>query len=242
VRDDRFRFWMMNSASAAFQGGALRQDLPRRGVDGLSMMFDSRLPLRQVSGTLERVGKETIFRFKAYNLYRRHEPFYLTYPECMRPLLLPLDYARFAQRWREVDVRMQDVFPVTPQLLQPIGSAVLVFNVLMVEILHLDRLFFMACYEPAEDGIRNRERSEAFFREFSPTSPSCARVWEYWDNARPQLASRTSDKPAGGSASIASTVGVFALRMPSVGAPPGTLCGSGLRHHSASRARVGRRC
>src|SRR5262249_8054751 len=146
VMDYQFRFWMMNSATGAFQAGSLEHtnELMKLGIDGVSMSFDSRLPLHQGFTNPELVERETLFRFKGYNLYRRHEPFSLAYPDCMKSRLIPADYERFAQRWHEVDVRMQDVFPITPQLVEQTGSNRLIFNIHMIEILHLDRLLFLA--------------------------------------------------------------------------------------------------
>lgn len=190
VMDYQFRFWMMNSATAAFQGGSLDlvTIMMKQGIDGLSMGFDSRLPIHEGFTNAEHVEViecETIFRFKAHNLYRRHEPFYLAYPECMKGRLIPEDYARFVQRWNEVDVRMQDVYPITPRLVERIGSIGLTFDIHMVEILHLDRLLFVAYYEPKDDESGNRERCESYFTKHGPREKTCVRVWDFWENGSP---------------------------------------------------------
>ncbi|HEX2621677.1 MAG TPA: hypothetical protein VHL11_16080, partial [Phototrophicaceae bacterium] len=125
--------------------------------------------------------REAIFRFKSYNLYRRHEPFYQAYPEAMERRLLPDDYARFVQCWNEVDVRMQDVYPITPHLTEQIESTTLKFDAHMVEIPHLDRLLFVAYYEPKEDGAGNRQRCEAFFSERNSGNQICVRAWDFWE-------------------------------------------------------------
>ena len=181
VMDYQFRFWMMNSATAAYQHGSLDQVsvMMKLGIDGLTMSFDSRIPLHAGFTNADTIERETLFRFKAYNLYRRHEPFYLAYPECMRTKLLPGDYARFEHCWNEVDVRMQDVYPIIPQLVERVDATVLVFNVHMVEILHLDRLLFVAYYEPHDDGAGNRERCEAYFTRYSPSNKSCVHAWDF---------------------------------------------------------------
>ena len=183
VMDYRFRFWMINSATAAFQSGmiGLTTEMMKHEIDGLSMGFDSRLPFHHGSANSYEVEREAIFRFKAYNLYRRHEPFYLVYPECMERHLLPDDFQRFVQRWHEVDVRMQDLYPIAPQLNEHIGSVVLMFNIHIVEIPHLDRLLFAAYYEPKDDGSGNRERCEQFFTQYSPPVKSCVCAWDFWE-------------------------------------------------------------
>jgi hypothetical protein len=104
ILDYQFRHWMVNSATAALVGGSLDAltDLVRRGVHGFSVVFDTRLPVRRQFSDPEAVERERLFRFKAHNLYRRHEPFYQAYPERMKPHLLPADYARFVQAWKAV--------------------------------------------------------------------------------------------------------------------------------------------
>jgi hypothetical protein len=181
VMDYQFRFWMMNSATAAYQGGVLDHliEMMRSGIDGLTMSFDSRIGFGAGSDHISMIERETIFRFKAFNLYRRHEPFYLAYPECMQSKLLPQDYQRFARCWNEVDVRMQDVYPITPQLTEQSKAGIFQFDIHMVEIPHLDRLLFIAYYEPKDDNAGNRERCEAFFRQNSPKDRTCICAWDF---------------------------------------------------------------
>jgi len=50
------------------------------------------------------------------SLFRLYELFYLAYPERMKCQLLPEDYARFVKCWNEVEVGMDDVFPVHPHI------------------------------------------------------------------------------------------------------------------------------
>jgi hypothetical protein len=184
VLDYQFRFWMINSAIASFQGGAtdLVTEMMRQQIDGLSMSFDTRLSFHEGFGSSYNAEREAVFRFKAYNLYRRHEPFYLAYPECMQSRLLPEDYQRFVQRWNEVDVRMQDVYPITPQLTEYADSIALKFDIHMVEIPHLDRLLFIAYYEPKDDGEGNRARCEAYFSQYAPKDKKCVCAWDFWGN------------------------------------------------------------
>jgi hypothetical protein len=51
----------------------------------------------------------------------------------------------------------------------------------MVEIPHLDRLLFVAYYEPKEDGAGNRQRCEAFFSERNSGNQICVRAWDFWE-------------------------------------------------------------
>lgn len=181
IMDYQFRFWMMNPAAVSFEGGSFDQSpsMMAHGVDAFAMVFDSRWPIRSGNPMIEVIERESLFRFKAYNLYRRHEPFYLAYPTCMQARLLPQDYANFVQRWQAVDVRVTDIFPATPQLSLEVGSVVLKFEVHMVELLQLERLFFAAYYVPKNDGAGNRERCDAYFSQLIPHNQSCIRAWDF---------------------------------------------------------------
>jgi hypothetical protein len=180
IMDYQFRFWMVNHAAVAFDGGSSDHtvSMMARGADAFAMVFDSRLPIRGGNGISEDVERESLFRFKSYNLYRRHEPFYLAYPACMEARLLPDDYAHFVQCWNAVDARTAAIFPATPQLTMDVGEGALHFEVHMVELLQLDRLFFAAYYVPKNDGAGNRERCDAFFSHHAAPGRACIRAWE----------------------------------------------------------------
>jgi hypothetical protein len=145
VLDFQFRHWMVNAATAALVGGSLDTltELMRTSVHGFTVVFDSRLPVRQYFSDPEAVERERVFRFKLHNLYRRHEPFYLAYPECLQDQLLPEDYARFVTCWKEVEVGMQQVFPVHPHVTVRLGADEVTFVIHMVEVLHVDRLLYV---------------------------------------------------------------------------------------------------
>ncbi len=189
VLDYQFRHWLVNPATAALVGGSLDllTELMRRGVDALTVVFDSRLPVRQQFSDPEAVERERLFRFKAHNLYRRHEPFYLAYPERMQRHLLPADYARFEKGWKAVEVDMHQVFPVHPHFKIHLAAEEFTFVIHMVELLHLDRLLYVGYYEPKEDESGNRERCEAFFTQATPTHKMCIRAWDFSDVGPPAL-------------------------------------------------------
>jgi hypothetical protein len=191
VLDYQFRHWMVNTATAAFIGGSLDllTELMRRGVHGFNVVFDSRLPARQYFSNPEAVEKERMFRFKSHNLYRRHEPFYLAYPQRMECQLLPEDYARFVACWNEVQVGMHHVFPVHPHVKVRLGADELTFVIHMVELLQLDRLLYVGYYEPKEDGSGNLERCEAYFTRYGPGNKACIRAWDFREGGPPALES-----------------------------------------------------
>lgn len=180
VLDYQFRHWMVNTATAVLVGGSLDllTALMQHAVHGFNVVFDSRLPLRQYFSDVEAVERERMFRFKAHNLYRRHEPFYLAYPDRMKSELLPEDYTRFVKCWNMVDVTTQDVFPVHPEVKMRLGSNQFIFRLHVVELLHLDRLIYVAYYEP-KDESDNRDRCEAYFVEHGPSEKACIKVWDF---------------------------------------------------------------
>jgi hypothetical protein len=184
IMDYQFRHWMVNSATARLFGGSLDllKALMARKVHGFNVVFDSRLPIRRYFADPEATEHERIFRFKSLNLYRRHEPFYLAYPERLKDELLPEDYTRFVKCWNEVDIRTQDVFPIHPQVSMRLGENELTFMIHLVELLHLDRLIYVSYYEPKNDGAGNRERCEAYFTGTNPKS--CIRAWDFGESAQ----------------------------------------------------------
>jgi transcriptional regulator with XRE-family HTH domain len=189
VLDFQFRHWMVNPATAALVGGSLDTltELMRRAAHGFDVVFDSRLPVRQYFSDPEAVELERMFRFKLHNLYRRHEPFYLVYPECMKHQLLPEDYGRFVKCWNEVEVGMHHVFPVHPHIKVRLGADEITFVIHMVELLHLDRLLYVGYYEPKDDGSGNRERCEAYFTRYGPGNKACIRAWDFRNDGPPVL-------------------------------------------------------
>jgi hypothetical protein len=156
----------------------------RRKVHGFNLVFDTRLPVRQYFADPEAVERERMFRFKSHNLYRRHEPFYVAYPDRMKSELLAEDYARFVRCWNEVDVGTQDVFPIHPEVKLRLGSDEFTFVIHLVELLHLDRLIYVAYYEPKDDHSGHLERCEAYFTQHSPGSKTCLHAWDFDDNGQ----------------------------------------------------------
>ena len=184
VLDFQFRHWMVNAATAALVGGSpgALTELMRQSVQGFNVVFDSRLPVRQCFCDPEAVEQERMFRFKLHNLYRRHEPFYLAYPECMQCQLLPEDYARFVTCWKEVEVGRHQVFPIHPHIKVRLGADEITFVIHMVELLQVDRLLYVGYYEPKDDASGNRERCEAYFTRSHSGNRGCIRAWDFRDD------------------------------------------------------------
>jgi hypothetical protein len=150
VLDYQFNHWMVNAATAVMLGipASALELLMKNQVHGFNAVFDSRLPVRKCFVRPEVAERERVYRFKAHNLYRRHEPFYVAYPECLKDQMLEADYARFVRTWNEVDLEPPEAFPVHPQVEIVVAGRPIVFAIHMVELLHLDRLVYVAYYEP----------------------------------------------------------------------------------------------
>jgi hypothetical protein len=192
VLDYQFRHWMVNAATAALAGGSPTAllELMTRGAHGFDVVFDSRLPTRGQFTDPGQVERERVYRFKAHNLYRRFEPFYLAYPACMRPRLLPADYDRFAACWQQVQVGVDQMFPVHPQITVRLGGENLTLVIHMVELLQLDRLLYVGYFEPVDDSSGNRQRCEAYFSQHERTSPTCLAAWDFHPGGPPAIGQR----------------------------------------------------
>src|SRR5262249_38380630 len=151
------------------------------------IVFDSRLPARRQFTHPEAVERERVYRFKAPNLYRRHEPFYLAYPECMRPRLLPADYRRVPAFSEAIQGRMVQTFPVHPQFTVRLAGHDLTMAIHMVELLQLDRLLYVGYFEPKDDTSGNRQRCEAYFTQHAPTSANCIAAWDFHHDGPPAI-------------------------------------------------------
>lgn len=105
----------------------------------------------------------------------------------MRTRLPPADYHRFAACWQEIQVGMDQVFPVHPQVTVRLGSHDLTLAIHMVELLQLDRLLYVGYFEPADDTSRNRQRCEAYFSQHAPTSARCIATWDFHPDDPPAI-------------------------------------------------------
>lgn len=200
VIDYRFRCWLANAAAGMFVDGDLERlaTMAAQGVTIFDLIFNSELPPHRYSANREQIETEHIFRFKAYNLFRRHEPFYVAYPEVMRDRLLPKDYERFAAKWAGVDaVTMWRMFPRFVPIEVCAGEQTLSFTMVEQPALHLQSMFIAVAYEPT-DTPPNLALADAVLGRLVSAAQPCVRAWELpgvenWD--RHPL---TAPRPAGG--------------------------------------------
>jgi len=126
---------------------------------------------------LERVQAEQIRRFKAINIFRRHEAFYMAYPEKLRDenLLTPEEYAVFERMWNEInhDTKSAPYFDATTLEFDP-GVYHLEFHLKAESVLDLGGLFSISWFD-----LKNRESEEAAKAFFSSGERrECIKVWE----------------------------------------------------------------
>jgi len=180
VIDYRFRCWMANAAAAIFVDGDWERlaALAARGVTVFDLIFNSELPPHRYSTNREQIESEHIFRFKAYNLYRRHEPFYVAYPEVMRDRLLPADYERFVAKWRAVDaLTMWRMFPRFVPVEMSIGGHHLCLTMVEQPSLHLQNMFIVVGYQPSHP-MPDLALMQALSAAMPAAGMPCVRAWE----------------------------------------------------------------
>jgi transcriptional regulator with XRE-family HTH domain len=104
IIDYRTTFWAMNSATTALTGKTSLEDLLKVKSTVLDFIWNSSFDVRNQLIDPNAIGTIIIKRFIAFNLYRRHEDFFLAYPKSMNGRLgmSSEDYLRFEQIWNEV--------------------------------------------------------------------------------------------------------------------------------------------
>lgn len=212
VIDYRFAYWMANPAAAMVAGGTdalkmLTQQFVASNEDNpfitvFDLLFNSAYGIRNLIAPLDQIEFDQIFRFKAYNLYNRHLPHYMAYPECMQERLSEPDYEHFLELWNAVDedIDRQDVvYPFgkygrvkeTVQI-QADGMSI-EFDIVVHPIPHLRNMFGVVLYHPADHPKsvpydQNRLLCESLFGQFGEAQESCVKMWEIIDNIDELLA------------------------------------------------------
>lgn len=180
VIDYRFRCWMANAAASIFVEGdrGKLESLATQGVTIFDLAFNSDLPPSRFSANRQQIEIEHIFRFKAYNLFRRHEPFYVAYPEVMANRLRHDDYQRFMEAWNATDaLTMWQMFSHHVPIDMHINGSVLEFMMVDQPSIHLQSMFIITSYEP-KPTPRNQSLAEAVFSNAFFVGKPCIRAWE----------------------------------------------------------------
>lgn len=192
ITDFRGTYWLINESETALRGTSYEylQDLLRHHISVFDVIFDSRLDVRPKLVNTAQVEQEQVFRFKAYNLFRRHEPFYRAYPQHMCPRLLPADYNHFEDIWDKVELNLAPDKLLYPfggfqagqadlQLRIPDGRA-MCFHRVEQQILHVNGLFDLIYYRPAGTKAE-QEECAAYFTRHHSNAPASIKLWELTD-------------------------------------------------------------
>ncbi|MFN8374688.1 MAG: helix-turn-helix transcriptional regulator [Anaerolineae bacterium] len=192
VTDFRSTYWLFNPAESALMEmsmDALR-DLMTRVTSIFDVVFDSRLGLSERMLNREAAESDQVFRFKAYNQYRRHEPFYLEYPECFASRLNADDYARLKKAWHSVDVTLDNHKLVYPfgSFKRPNGDVQIKlaeggsfrFDRIEQPILHLNGLFDLVYYRPTGTP-EEQQRCQEYFAQFTWQDQQFIKLWDLVD-------------------------------------------------------------
>lgn len=188
VIDYQFRIWLTNPATALFTLGdvdALRE-LVARPLHAFDITFDSRLGMRQRISGLEQFEQEQIFRFKASNAFRQHEPFFLAYPDSMDDLNAD-DYQSFRRVWQSIDMNM--VTAIRPIEVQTFYSRLrqgdlttrlpdgdVAFYLRVDSILHLGDLLQIVTFVPVDEAV-----AALVCPRYVPADAATFKVWALTD-------------------------------------------------------------
>jgi transcriptional regulator with XRE-family HTH domain len=195
VIDYHLRLWMANPATTLWvEGDADRlRELMARPLNVFDIIFDSRLGFREHIEALEPTDRDQIFRFKATNAFRQHEPFYCSLPRRMNTLL-PDDYAHFERLWNAIDINTTtSIGPAHVAefyariergdltLLTPDGPVA--FHLRVKSILHLGDLFVLVMFVPVISAHLpdNKARAEAFSHRYANPAAQTLRLWDLID-------------------------------------------------------------
>lgn len=179
ILDSRyFRFWLVNHPTVQLIGGRERvNELANCSV--FQILFSRRYGIADLFGeNLERTQKDQIRRFKALNILRRHEAFYMEYPERLRDkdALTDDEYAVFEDMWNAVNPDEEPAanYFAAADLAFDLGAYQIVFNLTVETVLNLGNLFSISWFH-----LRNREYEETAKAIFSSNgSRDCVKVWE----------------------------------------------------------------
>jgi transcriptional regulator with XRE-family HTH domain len=192
ITDYRGMYWLFNPAETALMEKSFDdlRSLMRSAATIFDIVFDSRLGLSARLVNRAQIEQDHIFRFKAYNQYRRHEAFYLAYPDCMASRLTAEDYERFCAAWNAVEVTLDSqklVFPFGG-FMRPSGDIQITlsdefsfrFDRVEQPILHLNSLFDLVYYRPTGTPDEQK-RCYEFFGQFNWKPDQFIKLWELLD-------------------------------------------------------------
>lgn len=180
VVDYLFRYWAFNPMAVALSRG--RNDylisVLQERVAIFDVVFHSQSYVRGLFIDHDLVEREQVFRYKIYNILRRHEGFYLAYPQFMSDRLHQADYERFRVCWNSVDVHLDDSYFIHPSISFPFDGDVACFELHNIPIPELNDLFYIVYYEP-KSGLGNVDVCNRLLRHYAVSDQGYLRLWDY---------------------------------------------------------------
>lgn len=193
IVDHRNNVWALNAAASVFVGGyevavALMRE---KMVNLFSLFFDSEIHLETDLTKIDDLRRQQIVLFLMTNLYRRHEPFWQSYPECWRNELTTTDYYQFESMWNEVCNQYTDSFEESSHFIQNIIGYTYVefqistgspfkFKALAESPSYFSNNFFQVLHYVLVDEA-DRPTVEDFFKEFMGKDTRGLKQWELRD-------------------------------------------------------------
>ena len=195
VVDYQFRVWLANRATAMFTGGNLDtlRGLVAKPLNTFDMIFDSRLGMRERIEALHYVEIDQVFRFKATNSFRQHEPFYQNFLDDMRDLE-PDDFGALEAAWeaidassvssyRSLDMRQYLASFVQGDIRLRFSQSTVAFHIRTDSVLHLRDLFTAVTFIPVSsaDYADNQRLADQISRQLVPDSGAPLTLWTLAD-------------------------------------------------------------
>jgi len=185
VTDYRFRYWLVNPATAHLVGGISRlQGLTEMRATIFDIVFDSRFSHFVGFADHPAIMRNQLIRFMLNNKRRIHEKWYQAYPDCMEAVFSKEDFQRFKQVWNSVKTMIDnDEHASYLDENQPYWNRVTIgiegenidFVLTENRSYYLDEMFDTIRYVPVETP-ENIERAKKIFEK--RYTGECIKIWE----------------------------------------------------------------
>lgn len=162
VLDSRYyRFWLVNAATARLVGGD-DNVFALANCSVLQLIFSRKYGVADLFGEkLPDVQREQIRRYKALNIMRRHEHYYMEYPDRLKEKdgLTDAEYAAFLEVWNNVEADSLPAHNAVNDVEYTLGGTSITFRLTAETILDLDNLFSITWYDIRDQSQRDMARS-----------------------------------------------------------------------------------
>jgi transcriptional regulator with XRE-family HTH domain len=185
ITDYRFRYWLVNPATAHLVGGISRlQGIAEMRATIFDIVFDSRFSHWVVFADHSAIMRNQLIRFMLNNKRRAHEEWYQAYPDCMGAIFSKDDFQRFKEIWNGVKTMIDnDEHASYLDKNQPYWNRVTIeiegetidFVLTENRSYFLDEMFDTIRYVPVETP-ENIERAKKIFEK--RYTGKCIKIWE----------------------------------------------------------------